>query len=255
MPDAPSTAAPALPPDAPTTPAPVVHPARAALATKLARIMGSVPNIPKNGWNDHFKYAFATEADVSAALQQRFASENIIVLPGATNARREGKLTIVDMTFTVIDGDTGHCELVQWSGNGEDNGDKALWKAITGGVKYFLMKLVLAPTGDDPEATDADGRSTRKAPRRGQQQPQRQPPPDNAARNPNDPARITEAEAKRLRDMVKTHGVDREAFREGLKKHFGYASTNDIAKRDYDLICRAITEGTGLATAAAERGR
>lgn len=244
------------PTDSTLAPEPVapVNPARAALATKLSRIMGSVPNIPKNGWNEHFKYQFATEADVSAALQQRFAAENIVVLPEAFNARREGKLTILDMQFTILDGDTGYAEPIRWTGNGEDTSDKALWKAITGGVKYFLMKLVLAPTGDDPEATDADGRSTRKAPRRGAQpQAQRQPPPDNAARNPGDPARITEAEAKRLRDMVKTHGVDRDAFRDGLKKHFGYATTADIAKKDYDLICRAITEGTGLSTAASER--
>lgn len=228
----------------------VVHPARALLATKLARIMRVVTNIPKNGYNEHFKYKFATEADVSAALQQEFAAANLAVLPGVTATRREGNLTIIDMSFLIIDGDTGYAESIPWSGNGEDKNDKGLWKAVTGGVKYWLLKLFLVPTGDDPEATDGEGRRTnrplrKKAP---------EAPADNAARNPQDATRITDAEAKRLQQMVKNHGVEPAKFVAALKQHFRYNATAEIEKKHYDRICRAITEGTGLEVAARDAG-
>lgn len=229
------------------TPSPVVDAARAHLVAKLVRIMASVPNIPKNGWNEHFKYHFATEADVSAALQQRFAEERLMVFPAVTALRREGKLTVIDMRFSIVDADTGYAEDMTWAGNGEDSNDKGLWKAVTGGVKYFLLKLFLVPTGDDPEATDENGQRTNRRRREPQRQQQ-----DNVARNPNDPAVITPAEAKRLRELIKTHGIKPVDFVASLKAHFNYDKTDDIQKRHYDVICRAVVDGSGLAAAKAD---
>lgn len=244
-------------PPAPTNEPPIAPgaPARALLARKLARIMGEVRHIPKNGWNDHFKYAFATEADVSAALQQRFAEERLAVLPEIISTRRDGKLTFIDMRFTILDGDTGEGVLLQWSGNGEDNGDKALWKAITGGVKYWLLKTMLVPTGDDPEATDAEGNPTNRRARRAGRPaaPQaRQAPPDNDTRRPTDGNRISAAEAERLRGLMRTHGVRTGEFVTALRSHFGYTRAEHIERRHYDAICRSIVEGIGLAVVAAE---
>jgi hypothetical protein len=36
-------------------------------------------------------------------------------------------------------------------GEGQDAGDKAVYKAMTGALKYCLLKTFLIPTGDDPE--------------------------------------------------------------------------------------------------------
>ena len=38
--------------------------AQAALFAKLARVMSKLERLPKNGYNNHFKYEFVEDADV-----------------------------------------------------------------------------------------------------------------------------------------------------------------------------------------------
>jgi ribosomal protein L37AE/L43A len=73
-------------------------------------------------------------------------------------------LTTLTMTFTFLDGDSGQELTRPWAGAGTDKEDKGLYKAMTGGEKYFLLKTFLMPTGDDPEKDDD------KAPRGRQRQ-------------------------------------------------------------------------------------
>jgi hypothetical protein len=40
---------------------------------------------------------------------------------------------------------------LEWRGSGQDEGEKGLYQAYTGGLKYFLLDLFLLPTFDDPE--------------------------------------------------------------------------------------------------------
>jgi hypothetical protein len=72
-----------------------------------------------------------------------------------TNAKGGGKRAVATMhvRFTVTDG----AEERQFVmiGEGEDSGDKATYKAMTGAQKYALLKLFLISTGDDPEADGA----------------------------------------------------------------------------------------------------
>jgi len=49
------------------------------------------------------------------------------------------------------DAESGETAEVFGTGCGEDAGDKAVYKAITGAMKYFVSKNFLISTGDDPE--------------------------------------------------------------------------------------------------------
>lgn len=134
--------------------------AESALYKKLSAVMAEVERIPKNGWNSFHKYKYAQEADVSEHLRKAFATQGLFVLPSClkqeivTQAGKDGDsnyLTIIDMEMTIVDTETGESVTVKWAGQGQDKGDKGLYKAFTGAVKYFLMKTFLIPTGDDPE--------------------------------------------------------------------------------------------------------
>jgi len=59
------------------------------------------------------------------------------------------------LTFTLTDTQTGFSEQVPWLAMGADPGDKAIYKAYTSGVKYFLLKTFLLPTDDDVEQEPA----------------------------------------------------------------------------------------------------
>jgi hypothetical protein len=136
------------------------------LAQKLAHVMGVVDRIPKRGRNEFHKYDYAAEADIVDAVRGELATVGVAFVPQVDSLTREAcgekgaYLTTIALTIRLIDGESGETLTVRWLGCGVDNQDKGLYKALTGAVKYFLLKTFLIPTGDDPEASDERGKPT-----------------------------------------------------------------------------------------------
>lgn len=143
------------------------------LVQKLAHVMTQVQYIQKRGRNSFHGYNYATEADVNEKVREVLAEQNVIMLPSMKNHELRETVTAkgqteyivcVDMDFTFIDGETGEQLTISMSGEGQDRGDKAIYKAISGAQKYALMKVFMIPTGDDPEADEGvDERNHGKA--------------------------------------------------------------------------------------------
>src|SRR5699024_1758479 len=139
------------------------------LVSKLAKVMETVKYIEKRGYNKFHKYNYATESDVSEKVREVLAEEKVIMLPDVVehttreHVNQRGNkeyISTVTVKFTFIDGETGEELSIHSVGEGQDAGDKAVYKAITGATKYALMKAFMIPTGDDPEAdTGADERN------------------------------------------------------------------------------------------------
>jgi hypothetical protein len=125
-----------------------------SLYAKLVEVMKAVGYVPKRGRNEFHKYDYVTEADLVEAVRNELSSRGIVMLAQATDITREGTLTTVHMEFLFVDPESGEQHQAKWIGTGEDKGDKGLYKAYTGAIKYFLMKSFLIPTGDDPERDD-----------------------------------------------------------------------------------------------------
>lgn len=135
-----------------------------SLHGKLAEVMAEVGRIPKNGYNDFHKYKYVLESDLAEAVRQRLAERGVMLYTSAEEVTREAftitsrqgsretAVTTVRVKFTAADGESGETFEFWGAGQGEDAGDKGIYKALTGAVKYGLMKLFLIPTGDDPEA-------------------------------------------------------------------------------------------------------
>lgn len=146
------------------------------LVAKLAEVMAAIGRIAKHGRNEFHKYDYTTEADIVAAVRGELAARNVMLFPSIVGERRDpvgekgSALTTLDMVFTFHDGDSDQTLAFPWKGAGTDKDDKGLYKAMTGGEKYFLMKTFLIPTGDDPERDTKgqrpeDGDKTVRAPR------------------------------------------------------------------------------------------
>lgn len=135
------------------------------LVGKLAEVMMVVERIPKSGRNNFHNYDYATEADIVAAVRKELAARHVMLIPSVEDVTRESvgekgsALTTLRMTFTFMDGDTGETLMRSWLGCGSDKDDKGIYKAMTGGEKYFLLKTFLMPTGDDPERDDKDAKA------------------------------------------------------------------------------------------------
>jgi len=121
------------------------------LYKKLLNISKEMGRLPKNGRNDFHKYDYVTEADALDKFRELCVKENIFVVPDTTSINKEGDLTTVNVKYTVIDVETGDSVVLNVPGQGQDKGDKGVYKAATGSYKYFILKGFMVPTGDDPE--------------------------------------------------------------------------------------------------------
>jgi hypothetical protein len=130
------------------------------LMQKAAAVLAVVEHVPKNGWNDFHKYKYATEADITSSVRAEMARQGLMLIPSVEKVewtsipRKDGsdRLATLTVKFTLTDGNESFAFTVL--GEGADRSDKATYKAMTGALKYALLKLFLIPTGDDPEKDD-----------------------------------------------------------------------------------------------------
>ena len=160
--------------------------AEKTLVKKLAKIMGKIGVVPKTGFNKFHKYNYTTEADVQAITSNRMAEENLIMIViEIENETRQvttrgGNTEFIyrgTFDFQIHDGDSGEVLTMRVSGEGQDAGDKAAYKALTGAHKYALMKLFQISTGDDPERQEEPPQQNKP-----QQQPRNNKPQQNDER-------------------------------------------------------------------------
>lgn len=172
-------------------------PAVTGLVRKLADIMAAVERVPKRGHNSFHNYDYATEADIVGTVRDELSKRNVMLIPSVQNHERHevttkkgergDTLTVLHMTFTFVDGDSGEREAHAWLGVGQDGGDKGAYKAMTGAAKYFLLKTFLMPTGDDPEAGEGDAPQDQRQPLQRTPEPRRQEARPEPPRQPAPP--------------------------------------------------------------------
>ena len=142
----------------------------ATLAAKIAQVAGSIGAIEKSGRNAFHKYDYHTEGDITAALRGKLADAKLAliwshqVVDTSEGKDARGKLVRrvrVEGELMLVCGDTGAMLTVKSAGEGEDGGDKAVYKANTGAYKYALMKtFMISDAESDPERSTVDGERT-----------------------------------------------------------------------------------------------
>ncbi|MDB5050242.1 MAG: hypothetical protein JWO30_3313 [Fibrobacteres bacterium] len=145
-----------------------------SLVAKLAQVMAETRWVEKKGRNNFFNYDYAKESDILDAVRTKLAEHGIFVFTSIESMEfketgkrtRDGSpvnLVFVRTKHTFWDGASGETAEVFGSGCGEDSGDKAIYKAITGAMKYFISKNFLISTGDDPERDEDSDKKERTA--------------------------------------------------------------------------------------------
>lgn len=189
---------------------------------KLAKVLGEIHTIPKEGTNEHYGYKYVLEDTLTNQIRPIMAKWGISLVFGAekvedlaggydVEGKGQGYWTRVWCRFTLFDCD-GHEFSVLCPGEGTDSHhpDKALYKAMTGATKYFLYKTFLVSTGDEPERDDSPDttiKKTKKQSGKGKTQP---------TQDSDSPDMITAAQKKELEGFVGTEG-----FTDQLNKILG----------------------------------
>ena len=123
---------------------------------KLQDIMGGFP-WEKDGINRYQSYKYITEKqyknNFKSALKQvgllwKMEQLEYQYIPNATESQH---MVIAKFKGMLIDPETGEKEEYIFYGSGADNGDEALYKAITGGLKFFLASNFNVAEDMEPE--------------------------------------------------------------------------------------------------------
>lgn len=131
-----------------------------ALFGAVSRVMAQVGYVLKEG-KVEFKatrYKYAGEADIIRALRPVMVAEGLSMFPvGASVHSVNNKMVTASCSYMLAHTSGGFL-LLEVLGQGQDSGDKAAPKAMTGALKYALRQAFLIETGDDPDR-DASGKT------------------------------------------------------------------------------------------------
>lgn len=218
----------------------------AALAKKLAEVMAEIGPIAKRGENEFHHYNYARESEIVEAVREKLAKRSVVMLPSVTWQEKTQETTVdaktgevkpgknsytkVALEVMFVDGDTGATITRTWYGEGQDTGDKGLYKAHTGAIKYCLLKTFLIPTDDDPEKPSEDEQE--QARRAKTQQENRQ------IRAQREPA--TEAQRKRLADLAKEKGIGADGMTQMMKDRFQCDSSKKLTGQQADELVKEL---------------
>jgi hypothetical protein len=134
------------------------------LAEALARIYADGGRyVQKTGtMQGPARYSYAKEGDFIAVLRPLMEAHGVTVRPVAMQVlaneafeRKNGGTAyrvVVLATYELLHA-SGDKAAVQAIGEGQDSGDKAFNKAMTGAMKYALRQTFCVETGDDPDDT------------------------------------------------------------------------------------------------------
>lgn len=116
----------------------------------------------KDGINRHQSYKYVTEKQYKQNFKKALKQAGLIwkmetldyqYIPDVTEKQH---MVICNFKGQIIDPETGEREEYLFSGSGADNGDKALYKAVTGGHKFFLAANFNVAEDNDPESDAED---------------------------------------------------------------------------------------------------
>lgn len=208
-----------------------------SLATKLARISQEIGAVAKDGVNDSVGggYGFIRYDEISARIRNLYAREHILFLPGVTHWEDRPGVTsnnrlqhFIVLTFEMrlINGDDPTDYLtVPYIGASKDTSDKAVNKAVTAGVKSFLMRMhhVSDTAYEDPDKVTPEETLAKTAPT---PPPPAQPPRQSTPPPPAQPPQRAELRSKF--ESEKAMGL--------WCKQFGFQSSKDMRLDDWIFL-------------------
>lgn len=203
------------------------------LAEKLAEACDKVGGIAKKGKNTQQNYNYVKAADVAKAIRHELFERGIVVIPDevscefvefSTKTGTVMKECRLKTAYHITDG--SETIIVHGYGVAMDAGDKAIYKAKTGALKYFLRGLGLIPDEkDDPEADESVdkvlGAETN----------------EEYDQRTQDQKVVAAHQANALHEAMKRTGKS-EALVSGYLKEKGYKQFEQVLRSDFQTVLK-----------------
>lgn len=132
----------------------------------VSKAIGLIKSVPKSGTNTYFNYKYATDADIMGSCREAMAEVGLTVtlheVVDRTVERRQGErkqeasfVTACYVFRVAWGGGEDYIDVPVWSG-GQDAGEKADFKAVTGAKKYAYL-IIFALATEDAANPEHDG--------------------------------------------------------------------------------------------------
>ena len=128
---------------------------------KLLKIRESVSYLQKEKHEGAVQFKYVSSSATLAAVREAMNKEKLVLIASITHSvltpftTKNGApqwMTELSMTMTWVDATTGDEVDIVWYGQGVDNSEKGVGKALTYAEKYFILKQFNIPTdSDDPD--------------------------------------------------------------------------------------------------------
>ncbi len=127
--------------------------ARPTLKEKMWTIMQEIEYINKDKVNSFHGYKYASEEAIKKVVHEALVKNRVLFRISVDRQEydKEAQLTMLSCRYIFEDVDSDEVVTAAMQSQGQDKGDKGVYKAITGAIKYALTSALLIPTGDDPE--------------------------------------------------------------------------------------------------------
>jgi hypothetical protein len=133
---------------------------------RMHAVMAEIERVDKDKVNSFHKYAYASEQAIKEAVHPLLVKHGIVFTLSVNKQEVLGDRTCASFSYRFINIDNPEDGVGgTFCAQGEDKGDKGIYKAITGAVKYIMTSSFLIPTGDDPEKDSPASQEAHSAPR------------------------------------------------------------------------------------------
>jgi hypothetical protein len=230
-------------------------PCEAGLIQKLLEATAEIAPIPKRGLNAETGYAFAAAEDILAAVRGPLARHGLVVvctLKDRVSQALPGRGWREQVLLTVTLNDGTSALSIDAPGEGQDSGDKAVYKAWTGAFKYALRSLLQLPFGEDPETSPCPGPSPVASPvaslAASPEAHLAASPPTSGAEPSPPPAPVplkasahgTERQVKAVRARARSLRMGEESLADLLGRRFGVRSPADLSRAQASALLDSL---------------
>jgi hypothetical protein len=110
-----------------------------------------------------YSYDYLTEGALMAAVKKELAAQGVAIYVSCEKQWEEAGATRTELLVTFADAESNETFSVKGQGAGTDMGDKGVYKAQTGALRYVLWKTFLIPSGDEPDADHTERKDHKSA--------------------------------------------------------------------------------------------
>lgn len=121
--------------------------------------------VQKDKTNNFDRYTYLSEAAYKRLFDELLPANSLELMASCSEVEKvptsgnQKNGVIAKWAFTLTDTETGFGEGSVVFGEGWDKGDKAIYKAHTGALKYYLAQTFMVASGEDAESDKGDEKS------------------------------------------------------------------------------------------------